>query len=79
MNPVHPAADLADEPSDGEADRDSTRSGQHEPDGRTSGGEGPGDGGADSHTVRHQRRGIVNQALALENGGRAIAGRRPSA
>ena len=45
--------------------------GQEESDGRVSKGEGAGDGGADGHPVGHQRGGIVDQALALEDGGEA--------
>ena len=73
-NPAHPAADLADEPADGEADGDSTRSGQEEPDRRRPGENDPVSGGADGHPVGHQRGGVVDQALALEDGGEVALG-----
>ena len=49
---------------------------RRKPDGRASEGEGAGDGGADGYPVGHQRGGIIDQALALEDGGEDAGPRR---
>jgi hypothetical protein len=63
---LHPRTDPRDDPSHDQADRDPARRAQNEPQARLAQREAAANRGGHRHLVGHERRGVVEQALALD-------------